>query len=50
MSAANYVPHTMCAGTREVLAPPKGCVAYIMYTIQTSGIKTLCTRKTLIYF
>ena len=46
MSAANYVPHTMHAGTREgrspsssLLAPPKGCVAYVTYTTQTSGIR-----------
>ena len=46
MSAANHVPHTTRAGSREgrspsssLLAPPKGCVAYTMYTIQTSGIK-----------
>ena len=46
MSAANYVPHTTCAGTNEerspssyLLAPPKGGVAYKMYTVQTSGIK-----------
>ena len=46
VSAANYVPHTMRAGTREgrspsssLLAPPKGVwhrVACKMYTIQTS--------------
>ena len=55
MSAANYVPHTTRAGTREgrspsssLLAPPKGCVAYIIYRHQ--GLKTLCTRKTFINF
>ena len=49
------VPHTTCAGTNEerspssyLLAPPKGGVAYKMYTVQTSGIKTLCTRKAFI--